>query len=150
MKSAFSFRGHPLHVVLVDFPIALWVTSFLADLAYLWRGDAYWFQAAWDLMAAGIAFAVLAAVPGVVDYFKSAPPHSEAKTMARTHGLLNGGVTVLYAFNLWWRTGPGTVEGTQWWVAFALSLVGVGTLGYTGWLGGELVFVHRMGIRENE
>jgi 3-phenylpropionate/trans-cinnamate dioxygenase ferredoxin subunit len=96
-------------------------------------------------MAAGLAFALLAAVPGVVDYFKSVPPGSRARTIARRHGLLNGGVTALYAFNLWWRTGPTSDTGSEWWVALGLSFLGVATLIYAGWLGGELVFRYRIG-----
>src|SRR5919106_883968 len=98
VKSAASFRGHPAHVILVDFPIAFWIGSFLADLAYLWRGDSFLFDMAWYLMGAGIAFAVVAAVAGSIDYFGSVPPHSEARSTALLHGLLNVGATVLYGF----------------------------------------------------
>lgn len=147
MKSALNFRGHPLHVVLVDFPIALLIGSLLADLLYFWRGDGYWFQVAWDLMAAGLAFAILAAVTGAVDYFLRVPPESDGRTTARTHGLVNVGVIVLYAGNLWWRTGPEAASGTEWWIALGLSAVGAGLLSYTGFLGGELVFKYHMGIQ---
>ena len=145
MKSRLGLRGHPFHVIFVDFPIALWIGSFLADLLHLWYGPDYWFRVSWHLMAAGIAFAMLAAVPGIVDYFKSVPPGSVAKRVARTHGLLNGGITLLYAVNLWWRTGDATQAGSEWWVAFALSALGVAGLGYTGWLGGELVYRYQVG-----
>lgn len=145
MKSRLGFRGHPFHVIYVDFPIALWTAALLADVLYLWRGDHHWFRGSWHLMAAGLAFALLAAVPGIVDYFKSVPPGSRARTIARRHGLLNGGVTALYGFNLWWRTGPTSDTGSEWWVAFGLSVLGVGILIYTGWLGGELVYRYGIG-----
>lgn len=147
MKSALSFRGHPIHVILVDFPIALWVASLLADGVYLWRGEAYWLQVARDLMAAGLAFAVLAALTGAVDYFKSVPPYSDARSTARNHGLLNGAVTLLYAFNLWWRLRAGVAGDGEWWIGFGLSVVAVGLLTYSGWLGGELVYRYHMGVR---
>lgn len=135
-----------MHVILVDLPIAFWIGSFLADLMYFWRGEIYWFQVAWDAMAAGIAFAILAASTGLVDYLKSVPPQTEARSTAFRHGVLNGVITVLFVVNLWWRTGEGTTAGGEWWVAFGLSFVAVALLGYTGWLGGELVFRHRMGV----
>jgi nitrite reductase/ring-hydroxylating ferredoxin subunit/uncharacterized membrane protein len=148
VKSAASFRGHPAHVILVDFPIAFWIGSFLTDLAYLWLGDPFWFDMAWYLMGAGIVFAVVAAVAGTLDYFGSVPPHSDARSTARLHGILNGGATILFGFNLWWRTGPNAAAGTEWWVAFGLSIVGVGLISYTGWLGGELVYAYQIGTEK--
>lgn len=146
MRSALEFRGHPLHVILVDFPIAFWMGSLLADAAHWWYGGTTWFTISWYLMAGGVVGAVLAAAPGIVDYFLRVPPGSDARSAARTHGLLNGGLTVLYAGNLWWRTGPGAAAGTEWWIAVGLSVAGVLVLSYTGWLGGELVYRYHMGI----
>jgi nitrite reductase/ring-hydroxylating ferredoxin subunit/uncharacterized membrane protein len=150
VKSAIAFRGHPLHVILVDLPIGFWIGSFLADLAFLWRGDAFWFDVAWYLIAAGVVAAVLAAVPGLLDYLGSVPPYSEAKSTALLHGLLNGGATLLYAFNLWWRTGPDAAVGSEWWVSFGLSAVGIGLISYTGWLGGELVYKFQIGTQKTQ
>lgn len=143
MKSKLNVGGHPLHVILVDLPIGLWIGSFLADLAALWTGLRFWEDVAWWAMAGGIVTALAAAVPGIVDYFKSVPPHSDAKSTARTHGLINVGLVLLYTFNLWWRTGgtPGDL-----WVGFALSAIGVLALSYTGYLGGHLVYRYGMGV----
>jgi nitrite reductase/ring-hydroxylating ferredoxin subunit/uncharacterized membrane protein len=155
VKSKLGFRGHPFHVIYVDFPIALWIGSLLADVLHMWRGPGYWSRVSWHLMAAGIAFAALAAVPGIVDYFKSVPPGSEARKVARTHGLLNGGIVALYAVNLWWRAehgigqgGSGVAAGGEWWLALGLSAVGVALLTYTGWLGGELVYRYQIGTEK--
>lgn len=150
MKSTASFRGHPIHPMLVVFPLGFWIGSFLADLAFVWLGDPFWYRVSWYLIAAGIVGAVAAAVPGVVDYLRSVTPYSGCKPIARTHGLVNGGVTALYALNLWWRAGEGAVAGGAWWIAFAASLVGVAALGYSGWLGGHLVYNCEIGRQQTQ
>ena len=147
MRSKLNVGGHPLHVIYVDFPIAFWTGSFLADVLYLWRGDLYWFDVAFHLMIAGLAFSVLAASTGLFDYWKTVPPHSDAKSTARTHGLVNGGIVLLYLGNTWLRTSDVVTTGNGWWIAFGLSILGVALLVYTGYLGGDLVYNYRMGVR---
>ncbi len=145
MKSL-SFKGHPLHVILVDLPITLWIGSLAADVAALLTGDPFWSRVAWWAMATGIATALLAAVPGIVDYFRSVPPHSTARSAARKHGLINVGLVVLFTVNLLWR-GSELAPGQPGWIwAFGLSVVGVMGLAWSGWLGGSLVYDYEMGV----
>lgn len=146
MKSAANIGGHPLHATLTDLPVTLWIASFFFDLGYLAQDDVFWYDAAWFLMAGGLLTALLAAVFGAIDYFRTIPPDTRAKSVARLHGILNVGLAVLFAFNLWWRSGRAAVEGGDWWLAFALSLIGILALAYSGWLGGELVYHHRIGV----
>jgi uncharacterized membrane protein len=42
MASPASIGGHPVHPMMIPFPIALWVFSLVADLIYLWRGNPVW------------------------------------------------------------------------------------------------------------
>jgi uncharacterized membrane protein len=93
-------------------------------------------------MAGGLVAALVAAVPGVVDMFAISDP--KVGRIAWNHMVLNLVVIALFAVNLYWRTGaaPGGV------FPVLLSLAGVLVLGLSGWLGGEMVYVHGVGIRE--
>jgi uncharacterized membrane protein/nitrite reductase/ring-hydroxylating ferredoxin subunit len=148
VKSAASIEGHPIHPMVVAFPIAFWLGSFVADIVYLSQRDAFWYRASWYAMAAGLAGALIAAIPGGIDYFKSVAPHSVGKKTALLHGLLNLSLSGLYAFNLWWRSGEDALTGSDWWVAFGLSIAGVAVLGVAGWLGGDLVYKCEIGIEK--
>jgi uncharacterized membrane protein len=130
--------------MLVVFPIGLWVFSFLCDLLALFQGSATWSVVAFYTMAGGIVGALLAAVPGFVDFLSIRPP--EVKTVAWAHMVINLGVVALYAVNLWLRTWSPPVV----FLPVALNAIGVALLAISGWLGGELVYVHGMGVEPAE
>ena len=79
MKSKAHFKGHPLHPILVSFPIAFFIGTLVFDVL----GQVYsrndFHDTAMYLTIAGIGFALLAAVPGIVDYLFIVPPNSSAK-----------------------------------------------------------------------
>lgn len=150
MKSAASLKGHPIHPMLVVFPIAFWIGALVADLAYVWFGDPFWYQLAWFLIAGGLAGAVAAAIPGAVDYFHSVTPYSGCKPIARRHALLNLALIGLYGLNLWWRTDGAAVAGGRWWTALAASALGNVLLAYSGWLGGHLVYNCEVGRQQTQ
>jgi uncharacterized membrane protein len=69
MASPASIGGHPVHPMIIPFPIALWVFSLVADLIYLWRGNPVWRDyIAFYTLLGGIIGAVVAAVPGFIDW----------------------------------------------------------------------------------
>src|SRR5207244_10698927 len=68
MSKGLRLFGHPLHMMLVHFPIALWSVSLLGDVAWLWRGERLWAEMAFWSIGAGLALAVPTAVNGFVDY----------------------------------------------------------------------------------
>jgi len=92
------------------------------------------------LAPAGLAAGLLAAVPGVIDYFGSVPPKSSAKQRATRHALLN--VTSLALFSLGWLAG----KTRNRYLPLALQSVGVTTLSMAGWLGGTLVYRNQIGV----
>jgi nitrite reductase/ring-hydroxylating ferredoxin subunit len=82
----------------------------------------------------------LAAVPGIVDYVSTVPPHSSAKKRARTHGLLNGGVMVVFVtVIILRRTG---FEG----YLLVVEALGVTGLFASGWMGATLVHRNQIGV----
>ena len=130
---------HPIHPMLVHFPIGLFLLSFLLDLASLAsssvpnlvRGSFY-------AMLLGLITSLVAAVPGLVDYTDIRSDHPGKRT-ATAHMILNFMVVVVYGINLGVRSSslldPKISMGP-----FILSLVGVGLLSASGYLGGRLVY----------
>src|SRR5438132_872098 len=67
-KSTASIAGHPIHPMLIPFPIAFFVSTFVCDLVYWQTGYAIWATAAIWLLGAGLVMAALAAVAGLIDF----------------------------------------------------------------------------------
>ena len=130
---------HPIHPMLVHFPIGLFVLSFILDLTSLVcpevptlvRGSYY-------AIALGIITALLAAVPGFVDYTDIRRDHP-GKRAATAHMTLNLIVVAIYTINLWIRA-PALNEPKISLTPLVLSIIGVGILSVSGYLGGRLVY----------
>jgi hypothetical protein len=67
-KSTASIAGHPLHPMLVEFPIAFFVATFVSDLIFWQSGNSFWAAASFWLLGAGLIMAALAAAAGLVDF----------------------------------------------------------------------------------
>ena len=142
MRTPASIAGHPIHPMLVSVPIGCWIFSFACDLFFvLGSGASLWFTLGFWTMIAGVVGALAAAVPGVIDMLslKGTP-----KKIALTHMALNITVVLLYAVNIGMRLEGTGVAG----LPFALSIAGVTLLAISGWLGGHMVFVHKVGVDE--
>jgi uncharacterized membrane protein len=139
-----SVDRHPLHPILVAFPIGLWMFSLVCDLMYRFGGEAIWSMLAWYTIVAGVIGAVVAAVPGVVDFFSITDPR--AGRIGLAHLAINVVLICLFSANAWIRTlvAPGSP------LTFVLSIVGVSALVVSGWLGGEMVYVHKVGVAQGE
>jgi len=145
MKSKASIGGHPLHPIFVTIPIGLWSFSPVCDLIYHagWGGDS-WRLAALYCLIGGIVGAVPAIITGYTDY--SLCQTKAAAKVATNHFYLNITVTVLMvvsvAFRFWSQTAFGLVP-------VFISLSGVILAGLSGWLGGELVVRHGIGVHDD-
>jgi uncharacterized membrane protein len=146
MRTKASIAGHPVHTVLVPLPIGLFTAALVFDLLHAGTGRPGWGTAAfWDI-AAGIAGALLAAVPGLIDYSGLV---GAARRIATWHLAMNLALVGLFALNLWLRTGPGqAVIGPGMGIPLALTIAGVALMFASGWLGGEMVYRHRVGVEE--
>jgi uncharacterized membrane protein len=128
--------------MLVPLAIGLWIFSFVCDLTFvLGSGASLWYTLSFWTMIGGIAGAVIAAIPGTIDMLslKGAP-----KKLALTHMAINLTIVLLYAVNLGMRIGGDPVAG----IPLALTIVSVALLAVSGWIGGHMVFVHRVGVQE--
>lgn len=143
MRSRARMSSHPIHPFLVSFPIGLWVTSLIFDLIGVAGAKPGFYQAGFYAAIAGCVGAVLAAVPGAIDWYSVVPPKSSAKNRGLTHAVLNVTVLGLFIFQLAHR-GAADVQPDK--VALLAAVIGVGLLGYSGWLGGTLVYRNQIGV----
>ncbi|MGA8763102.1 MAG: DUF2231 domain-containing protein [Candidatus Sulfotelmatobacter sp.] len=144
MSSPASIAKHPIHPMLVGLPIGLWVFSLICDVVRLSGGAQVWSTVAEYSIAGGIAGAILAAVPGFIDYLSI--DEAEMKRIATAHLLLGLGALVIFTLDLWLRFRA--EERSK--LPFALSLLGVIATGIGGWLGGEMVYVKGMAVEAVE
>jgi uncharacterized membrane protein len=144
MRTPASFAGHPIHPMLVPLPIGLWIFSLICDLAFvLGAGATHWATVSFWTMLGGLIGAIFAAAPGIIDLLSlSGAP----KKIALTHMGLNVTIMVLYAMNFGMRLYGGAIAG----LPLAFSVVGILLLGISGWLGGHMVFVHRVGVSDGD
>ena len=141
MASPASISKHPIHPMLVALPIGLWIFSLTSDVIYLMKwGGVVWNDIAFYTMAGGVATALLAAVPGFIDFLSMSK--GKIRTIALWHMRINVTVVVLYGINLWLRNGATPGAALPIW----LSVIGVILLGISGWLGGEMVYVHGVAV----
>jgi uncharacterized membrane protein len=142
MSTPASIRKHPIHAMLIVFPIGLWIFSFACDLIYMVvTPNSLWKDMAFYSMAGGLIGALLAAIPGFIDYLSLSEPRT--KKIATTHMVLNLVVVALFIFNLGVRY---NAQPSSDMLGIALSVVGIAFMGVSGWLGGALVYEHRVGV----
>lgn len=134
---------HPLHPALVHFPIACWSLASAADLASLHIGQAAWWLAG-VLLAIGLACAIPAMIAGFMELMRL-PEDSAAIKDVNRHMLMVMAAFSLYLASLLLRVDGMTLHAPGL-LAMALSLGGFICLGVAGWLGGKLVYVHRLGV----
>ena len=136
MKSKAVLLGHPIHPMLIPFPFAFLVGAVVFD-AGGWVGDvpSWWTTGAY-LAAAGIATALLAAVPGVIDYIYTVPPNSSGKKRATRHMALNLTAVALFAV-AWWIRGDAAVRPGA--LVLGLEALGLVSLSMGAYMGGTLV-----------
>jgi uncharacterized membrane protein len=146
MASPASIGGHPIHPMLIPFPIALWVFSLVADGIYLWRGNPVWHDwIAFYTLLAGTIGAAAAAIPGLIDWFSITQPN--VVKIANWHARLNVIALLIFAASFYLRTTSGAgLVNDSYAIPIGLSVVGVILIAISGWLGGEMVFRHGVAV----
>ncbi|MBV9233588.1 MAG: DUF2231 domain-containing protein [Candidatus Eremiobacteraeota bacterium] len=139
MQGKATVARHPLHPMLVAFPIGLFGGVLVSDVISIWADRPFWSHMALWLIAFGVIGALLAAVFGFTDYF-SAPMSSDAKRAATTHMIVNLIVVALYVAAFFVRYGDVTSV-----VGYVLTYLGLALLVVSGWYGGHLVYIDLIG-----
>lgn len=140
MESKAKVAGHPIHPMLIVFPLGLFITAVVFDLIQLVTDNGEWSNVAYYMIGAGVIGGLLAAVFGLIDWL-AIPSGTRAKSVGLWHGLGNVVVVALFATSWLLRRDDASDPAP---IALILSFVGIGLGTVTSWLGGELV--DRLGV----
>jgi uncharacterized membrane protein len=146
VETKFKLLGHPVHPMLVVFPLGLLSTAVLFDLLYLATGNDDLATVAFWTIAAGVVGGLLAAVFGFWDWL-GIPKETRAKRIGLLHGGGNVVVTALFAISWILRLDDPTYLPNSA-VPLILGVLGAAVALFTAWLGGELVYRLRVGVDE--
>jgi uncharacterized membrane protein len=148
MYSKATIHGHPIHPMLVAFPITFYTLSVLSFALYglAAASSGFWYRLGFFSTYAGLITAVIAAVPGLIDLAYGIPRHTAANTRGLWHASLNSIALLFFAISGFlirgtWRVFPDSVAAP-----FALSLIGWSialAAAYQGW---ELIATHKVGV----
>jgi uncharacterized membrane protein len=142
MQGKATYRGHPVHLMLIPFPVAFWTGALFTDGAAAYAHDPFWSRMSVSLVAMGTVGAVIASIAGYVDY-RSVPMSRRARGIATGH--------------MWWSLGTLAAFAVAWALrdavhaspaGIAVTIVGAAGLFVAGYLGSELANRYRIGISE--
>ena len=136
---------HPLHPPLTHFPISLLSISLLWDVIGIWKADPFWPRMALWCIIAGLAIAVPAVITGISEYILIPDTHKGLGT-ATLHMMVMFGALSLYTASMVLRFDTAVFPAYGKLISLVLSGLGLVLLLTGGWLGGELVFSHGIGI----
>ena len=144
MKAQATLLGHPIHPMLIVFPLGLFPIAVIFDLIYWFTKTPTWAEVSYWVIAAGIIGALVAALFGLIDWLKI-PSGTRAKSIGLLHGIVNVIVAGLFVVSWLLRrpnpTAPDLLD-------IALGIVAVVLALFAGWLGGELVYRLKIGVDE--
>src|SRR5262245_42762039 len=144
MESRAKLFGHPVHPMLIVFPLGLLGMAVIFDIISMATANGYWSEISFWMIAAGVITGLLAAPFGLIDWL-AIPAATRAKRIGALHGGGNVVVLLLFAAGWWLRMDSPRTPGVP---ALVLSFAGLGLALVTGWLGGELVDRLSVGVDE--
>ncbi|WP_209427372.1 DUF2231 domain-containing protein [Pararhodobacter sp. SW119] len=145
-ESRIAIAGHPLHAMLVAFPIALAMSVLGADLLYWWTGDAFWTRAAGWAAFGAFLMGVIAGITGTVELL--AVRGIRNRSASWTHFIL--AVMLLSVLGANWAIRIGDHEAAVLPLGLLMSVFAAGLTAVTGWHGGKLVFDYQIGTKMPE
>lgn len=142
--------GHPIHPMLVAFPIALYAVTFVTVLVHLATTEPFWYHVATYASIAAVVMAAVAALPGLIDLL-AIPDHSRARATGLKHAGFNVLALALFTVSAivlarnWFGVTPWNELDDTW--PLLLSLAGLACTGVAGYFGWTLVQTHHVGVR---
>ncbi len=147
MYSKAKIAGHPIHPMIVAFPITFYTVSLIAFVVYQFANtEIFWFRLGAFCTYAGVLSALAAAVPGFIDWAFGIPKESAAKKRGLIHMALNVTALILFAINAYrvygnWYTPVEDASGL--WIVALIGVCLTVAAGYHGW---ELIATHKVGV----
>ncbi|MBI2765612.1 MAG: DUF2231 domain-containing protein [Chloroflexi bacterium] len=146
MRSKFAIAGHPVHPMLVSIPVGLLAWALVSDIVYLAQDrDKMWYDISFWTGIAAIVSGLVAALPGLGDFFTVAMK-TDARRIGLAHMILNIAVIALFFVAMLLMLDDGALDGGRLASVVILHAAGVGLVLLSGWLGGEMVFRHHMAV----
>lgn len=141
MESKAKLLGHPIHPMLIVFPLGLFISAVIFDGLYLRsRSIAMAAVGYWNI-AAGVIGGLLAAIFGLIDWL-AIPSGTRARRIGLIHGVSNVIVVLLFAFAWVTRTDSAMYAPSTF--TYVIEIGALVLVAFAGWLGGELV--DRLGV----
>jgi uncharacterized membrane protein len=141
-----TVAGHPLHPMLVGFPVAFYTATFVAFVIFAVNAEPFWYRLAFIANVAGVVMAVVAAIPGFIDWSLGIPSRTAAKRTGALHmgfnilALLMFGVNLAVSAGGWRELAPNVVA------PLVFSGLGLVLTLCAGWLGWQMVQTHHVGV----
>ncbi|MEN6496306.1 MAG: Rieske 2Fe-2S domain-containing protein [Thermoguttaceae bacterium] len=132
-----TWLGHPLHAAITDLPVGAWTTAAILDLREMLTSDIRLRRGTDAAVGIGLLGATAAAVSGLNDWQHT---DGQSRRLGALHGLLNVGAASIYLAS-WLMRRRGTRTGGQ-----ILGLLGWSTVLASAYLGGKLVYDHKIGV----
>lgn len=142
VPSTVHIAKHPLHPLIVTFPIAFLTGTLVTDAAYWFTSDPFWARASFWLLVGGLVTGLVAAATGMSDFLRIGRVREHSAGWAHMVG--NIAALTLSAINLWLRWGNET--GAILPTGIIISLFVSSILGITGWYGAELIYRHKVAV----
>ncbi|WP_334191861.1 DUF2231 domain-containing protein [Pararhodobacter sp.] len=141
-ESRIAIAGHPIHAMMVGFPIALGFSTLGSDVLYWWSGDSFWVRV--SLWASGASFlmGILAGLTGVAELLLV--PGIRIRAASWTHAILALMLLALLGTN--WGSRLSGQDVLPW--GLLMSVLAAGLVAMTGWHGGKLVFDYGLGSHD--
>jgi uncharacterized membrane protein len=142
MRAKARLLGHPIHPMLIVFPLGLLTAAAIFDIIYVSTHNGHWADLSYWMIASGIIGGLIAAVFGLIDWL-GIPEGTRAKSIGLIHGLSNVVVLTLFVVNWLIRRPNPATPGMK---AMVLGWIGIFIALFAGWLGGELVYRLNVGV----
>ncbi|MGH3549888.1 MAG: DUF2231 domain-containing protein [Pseudonocardiaceae bacterium] len=148
MHSKVTILGHPVHPMLVAYPIAFNTATLAGFVAYAVIPDLFWLKLTIAVNAAAVVMSIVAAIPGFIDWAAAIPNGTPAKLTGRIHMGLNVAALVafiisFFAYYRYWN-GPADADAT---IGIVLSAIGVALTVAAGFQGWALIQKHHVGVQ---
>jgi uncharacterized membrane protein len=142
-RSTASIGGHPLHPMVIPFPIVCFIGTFVCDLVMLHSTDPFWMRVSLYLLGAGLIMAAVAAVLGLIDVFGDVQIRNLSD--AWWHAGANILAVLLELYNFYIRYSPTGSEKTT---GLVISALVVCILLFSGWKGWGMVYKHHVAVSD--